>query len=260
MSAMSLVTYECRDHVATITLNRPKARNAINGAMRDDLNAAWNRFRADEDAWVGVLAAEGDVFCAGADLKDPAGAVGTFPGTFWEKPTINSFESGMELFKPTIAAVHGPCVGYGLTGLLFCDFVIASTDAVFRFPEVSLGVPTIVGAIRLPQRVGWANAMELLLTGEPMSAQRAKDIGLVWKLVEPDALQETALAWARTLTKAAPLAQRATKEVAWRSTDMSWIDAVRFGETMRKVAGATEDVAEGLQAWREQRPPQWRGR
>lgn len=257
---MSLVTYELDDHVATITLNRPEARNAINGALRDDLNAAWNRFRDEQDAWVGILTANGEVFCAGADLTDSQGAVGTFPGTFWEKPTINSFESGMELFKPTIAAVHGPCVGYGLTGLLFCDFVIASTDAVFRFPEVTIGVPTIVGAIRLPQRVGWANAMELLLTGEPMTAQRAHEIGLVWKLVEPSELQETARDWARTLTRAAPLAQRATKEVAWRSADMGWIESVRFGETMRKVAGATEDVVEGLSAWREKRPPRWQGR
>ena len=157
----------CDDHIATITLNRPEARNAINGALREDLNAAWNRFRDDEDAWVGILTANGDVFCAGGDLKDGEGSVGTFGGTFWEKPTINSFESGMELFKPTIAAVHGPCVGYGLTGVLFCDFVIATTEASFSYPEVRLGVPTIVGAIRLPQRVGWANAMELLLTGKP---------------------------------------------------------------------------------------------
>ncbi len=257
---MNLVTYELDDHVATITLNRPEARNAINGALRTDLNAAWERFRAEEDAWVGILTANGEVFCAGADLADSQGAVGTFAGTFWEKPTINSFESGMELFKPTIAAVHGPCVGYGLTGLLFCDFVIASTEAVFRFPEVRLGVPTIVGAIRLPHRVGWANAMELLLTGEPMDAQRAKEIGLVWKVVEAADLREAARSWARTLVKAAPLAQRATKEVAWRTGDMSWIDAVRFGETMRKVVGATDDVAEGLRAWREKRPPRWQGR
>lgn len=257
---MSLVTYALDDHVATITLNRPEARNAINGPLRDELNAAWERFRGEQDAWVGILTANGEVFCAGADLTDSQGAVGTFAGTFWEKPTINSFESGMELFKPTIAAVHGPCIGYGLTGLLFCDFVIASTEAVFRFPEVSIGVPTIVGAIRLPQRVGWANAMELLLTGEPITAQRAKEIGLVWKLVEPSELQETARDWARTLTGAAPLAQRATKEVAWRSADMSWIDAVRFGETMRKVAGATEDVTEGLRAWQEKRQPRWQGR
>ncbi|RDH74038.1 enoyl-CoA hydratase/isomerase family protein [Mycolicibacterium moriokaense] len=257
---MSLVTYECKDHVATITLNRPEARNAINGALRQDLNAAWERFRDEEDAWVAILTANGSVFCAGGDLKDGEGSIGTFAGTFWEKPTINSFESGMELFKPTIAAVNGPCVGYGLTGVLFCDFVIASTDAVFSVPEVTIGVPTIVGAIRLPERVGWANAMELLLTGKPMSAERAKEIGLVWKLVEPGDLQAEAQAWARTLTDAAPLAQRATKEVAWRTGDMGWIESVRFGETMRKVAVATEDAAEGIRAWAEKRKPQWRGR
>lgn len=257
---MGFVTYELDDHVATITMDRPEARNAINGALRSDLNAAWDRFRDDEDAWVGILTANGDVHCAGGDLKDSEGVVGTFGGTFWEKPTINSFESGMELFKPTIAAVHGPCIGYGLTGVLFCDFVIASTEASFSYPEVAIGVPTIVGAIRLPQRVGWANAMELLLTGKPMSAQRAKEIGLVWKLVEPDALQQEARAWARTLTEAAPLAQRATKEVAWRSADMGWIESVRFGETMRKVAGATADAAEGPTAWLEKRKPTWRGR
>lgn len=257
---MSLVTYELRDHVATLTLNRPEARNAINGAMRRDLNAAWDRFRDDEDAWVAVLTANGEVFCAGADLVDGEGAVGTFGGTFWEKPTINSFESGMELFKPTIAAVQGPCIGYGLTGILFCDFVIASTDAMFCYPEVALGMPTIVGAIRLPDRIGWANAMEVLLTGQPMSAQRAKETGLVWKLVEPGDLQQTAQEWARVLAAAAPLAQRATKEVAWRTADMGWIEAVRFGEVMRKVAGATRDAGEGLRAWREKRPPVWRGR
>jgi E-phenylitaconyl-CoA hydratase len=257
---MSLVTYELHDHIATITLNRPEARNAINGQLRTDLNAAWTRFRDEEDAWVGVLTANGDVYCAGADLKDGAGSVGTFAGTFWEKPTINSFESGMELFKPTIAAVHGPCIGYGLTGVLFCDFVIASTEATFCFPEVSIGIPTIVGAIRLPQRIGWANAMELLLTGKPVDAQRAKETGLVWKLVEPDQLQEQAQAWARVLTEAAPLAQRATKEVAWRTADMGWIESVRFGEVMRKVAGATDDVAEGMAARREKRTPDWRGR
>ena len=257
---MSLVTYELQDHIATITLNRPEARNAINGALRQDLNAAFDRFRDAEEAWVGILTANGSVYCAGADLKDGEGAVGTFGGTFWEKPTINSFESGMELFKPTIAAVHGPCIGYGLTGVLFCDFVIASTEATFCYPEVSIGVATIVGAIRLPRRVGWASAMELLLTGKPMSAMRAKEVGLVWKLVEPDELQTEARAWARTLTQAAPLAQRATKEVAWRTADMGWIESVRFGETMRKVVGATEDAAEGLRALREKRTTEWQGR
>lgn len=257
---MSLVTYELDGHIATITLNRPEARNAINGEVRRGLNAAWERFRDEEDAWVAILTAAGDVFCAGGDLRDGEGSVGTFAGTFWEKPTINSFESGMELFKPTIAAVNGPCIGYGLTGVLFCDFVIASTTATFAFPEVSIGVPTIVGAIRLPERVRWADAMELLLTGKPVDAKRAKETGLVWRLVEPDDLQAEARSWAVTLTEAAPLAQRATKEVAWRTANMGWIESVRFGETMRKVAAATDDVREGLTAWREKRPPRWRGR
>jgi E-phenylitaconyl-CoA hydratase len=93
-----------------------------------------------------------------------------------------------------------------------------------------------------------------------MSAHRAKEIGLVWKLVEPSQLQEEARAWAKTLTEAAPLAQRATKEVAWRTSDMGWIESVRFGETMRKVVAVTEDVAEGIRAWREKRKPDWHGR
>ncbi|MEM7322495.1 MAG: enoyl-CoA hydratase/isomerase family protein [Actinomycetota bacterium] len=257
---MSPVLYEVRDHIATITMNRPDARNAINGAMRDGLNEAWTNFLEDEDAWVAILTASGDVYCAGADLKDGAGSVGTFGGTFWEKPTINSFESGLELFKPTIAAVNGPCVGYGLTGVLFCDFVIAASNATFSYPEVAIGIPTIVGSIRLPQRIGWANAMELLLTGKPVGVERAKETGLVWRITEPEDLMTEAMAWARTLTEAAPLAQRATKEVAWRSRELGWTEAVRFGETMRKVAGATEDATEGRRAWAEKRKPDWRGR
>ncbi|MEM7275360.1 MAG: enoyl-CoA hydratase/isomerase family protein [Actinomycetota bacterium] len=257
---MPTVLYEVVDHIATITLNRPDARNAINGQMRTELNAAWTAFLEDEDAWVAILTGAGDVFCAGADLKDGAGSAGTFGGTFWEKPTINSFESGLELFKPTIAAVNGPCVGYGLTGVLFCDFVIAAPTATFSYPEVAIGIPTIVGAIRLPQRIGWANAMELLLTGKPVDVERAVETGLVWRVAEDGDVLAAARTWAETLTAAAPLAQRATKEVAWRSRELGWTEAVRFGETMRLVAGATEDAKEGRRAWAEKRPPEWRGR
>ena len=154
------VLYERDGHVATITYNRPHALNAVNGELRQDLNAAWERFRADEEAWVGIVTGAGRAFCVGADLKDGRGSVGEWPGTFWEIPTINSFESGLEIWKPTIAAVPGYCLGYGLTAVLRCDFVIAADDAEFGFPEVRLGVPTIVGAMRLPGRIGWSNAME----------------------------------------------------------------------------------------------------
>ncbi len=101
------VRYERDGHVATITYDRPDALNAINAQMRRDLNAAWERFRDDEDAWVAIVTGAGRAFCAGADLHDGAGAAGAWPGSFWEIPTINSFESGLELWKPTIAAVDG---------------------------------------------------------------------------------------------------------------------------------------------------------
>ena len=181
------ILYEQEGHVVTITYNRPERLNAINGRMREELNAAWLRFRDDTDAWVAILTGAGRAFCAGADIKE-GGSAGTFAGTYWEKPTINSFESGLELFKPTIAAINGPCLGYGVTGVSFCDFVLASEHATFGFPEVRIGVPTIVGAIRMPGRIGWTNAMELLLIGEPVDAARAKEMGLVWKVVPHDDL------------------------------------------------------------------------
>jgi (E)-benzylidenesuccinyl-CoA hydratase len=253
------VLYEKEGHIVTITYHRPERMNAINGQMREELNAAWLRFRDDMDAWVAILTGAGRAFCAGADIRE-GGAAGTFAGTFWEKPTINSFESGLELFKPTIAAINGPCLGYGVTGVLFCDFVLASERATFGFPEVRIGVPTIVGAIRLPQHIGWADAMELLLVGEAVDAMRAKEMGLVWKVVPHDDLMPEARRLAERLCQSAPLAVRATKEVAVRSRTLSWVEAVRFGETMRLVAGSTADAAEGRTAWREKRPPHWQGR
>jgi E-phenylitaconyl-CoA hydratase len=253
------VLYDQDGHVVTITYNRPERRNAINGQMRDELNAAWLRFRDVEDAWVAILTGTGPVFCAGADIRD-GGAAGTFAGTFWEKPTINSFESGLELFKPTIAAINGPCLGYGVTAVSFCDFVIASERATFGFPETRIGVPTIVGAIRMPQRIGWAEAMELLLIGEAVDAMRAKEMGLVWKVVPHDDLMPEARLLADRLCQSAPLAVRATKEVAVRARSLPWVEAVRFGETMRLVAGATADAAEGRAAARDKRPPKWQGK
>jgi E-phenylitaconyl-CoA hydratase len=255
-----LVGYELDGHVATITYNRPQALNAINGPLRRDLNDAFARFRDEEEAWIAIVTGAGRAFCVGADVKDGAGSTGEFAGTFWEKPTTNSFESGWEIFKPVIAAVNGLCLGYGLTLVTWCDFVIASDRAEFGFPEVRLGVPTIVGAIRLPQRINWQYAMELLLTGERIDARRAHEIGLAGWVVEHDRLMEEARRLADRLLAAAPLAARTVKEVAVRSRSLSEVEAIRFGETMRKVAGATEDAREGGLAFREGRPPAWKGR
>lgn len=261
MDAPDLARYHLDGHVATITYNRPERLNAIDGDMRRAINGAFTRFREDDDAWVAIVTGSGRAFCAGADLRSETGdPAGEFPGSFWERPTVNSFESGWEIYKPVIAAVNGPCVGYGLTLVTWCDFVVASERATFAFPEVTLGIPTIVGALRLPARIGWQYAMELLLTGERIDAARAKEIGLAGWVVPHEALLDEARALAARLVRAAPLAQRATKEMAVRGPGMPAVDAIRFGETMRRVARTTEDAAEGAAAARERRAPVWRGR
>jgi enoyl-CoA hydratase/carnithine racemase len=156
--------------------------------------------------------------------------------------------------------VNGHCLGYGLTLVTWCDFVLASDRATFGYPEVRLGIPAIVGAIRLPGRVAWADAMELLLTGETVDAERARQMGLVWRVVAHDDLLGEARALADRLVAGAPLAQRAMKEVAARAADLSALEAIRFGETMRNVVLSTADAAEGLTAASERRAPRWRGR
>ncbi len=253
------VLYERDAHIATITYNRPEALNAINAELRADLNAAWVQFRDDEEAWVAIVTGTGRAFSAGADLRG-GGAGDASKGTFWETPSLTSLENGIEIWKPTIAAVNGYCIGFACTLVAACDFVIASERAEFGFPEVQLGVPTIQGAVRMPKKVGWQNAMELLLLGDRVSAQRAKEMGLAWKVVPHDDLMKEARTLAERLCKPAPLAIRACKEVAARGQEMPWVDAIRFGETMRRVAGATEDAKEGMAASREKRPAIWKAR
>ena len=248
------VLYEREGHIATITYNRPEAMNAINGQLRSDLNNVWLQFRDDEEAWVGIVTGAGRAFSAGADLKDANPATS---GTFWENPSMNSLESGMEVWKPVIAAVNGYCLGFALTLVAACDFVIASEQAQFGFPEVRLGIPTIQGAVRMPARIGWQNAMELLLIGERVDANRAKEMGLAWKVVPHDQLMDEAKALAERLLLSAPLAVRATKEVARRGQELPFVDAIRFGETMRRVTRTTADAKVGPAAFREKQTPEW---
>jgi enoyl-CoA hydratase/carnithine racemase len=254
------VLYSRDEHIATITYHRPEVRNAINAELRDDLNAAWMQFRDDDEAWVAIVTGSGDSFCVGADLRDGGGSAGTFAGSFWEIPTINSFESGLEIWKPTIAAVNGYCLGYGLTAVLACDFVLAADDAQFGFPEVRLGVPTIVGALRLPDRVGMQHALEILLTGDRIDATTAAEIGLALRVVARADLLDEAHHLARRLCQGAPLAVRAVNEMAHRGQGLPWAEAVRFGETMRRVVHTTEDAKEGMAASAERRAPHWQGK
>ncbi len=253
------VLYERDGHVATITYNRPQALNAVNAELRAELNASFAAFRDDDEAWVAIVTGAGRAFCAGADLKQ-GGAGDAEDHSFWEIPGLTSLENGLEIWKPTIAAVNGYALGFGLTLVAACDFVIASERAEFGFPEVRLGVPTIQGAVRMPQRIGWQNAMELLLLGERVDAETAREMGLVRRVVPHDALLKEARALADRLCRSAPLAVRATKEVAKRGSQLPFADAIRLGETMRRVAGATEDAREGMAAAREGREPVWKAR
>jgi len=255
------VLYERDGHVATITYNRPEALNAVNGELRRDLDAAWEQLRTDDEAWVGIVTGAGRAFCAGADLKDPGSAVGHDDHSFWEVPSLTSLEAGKEIWKPVIAAVNGYALGFGLTMVAACDFVLASERAEFGFPEVQLGVPTVQGAVRMPRMIGWQGAMELLLLGDRIGAERAAQLGLVMKVVPHDELMDEARALAdRLVTRCAPLAVRATKEIARRGQEMPWVEAIRFGETMRKVAGATEDAAAFRVASAKGERPEWKAR
>ena len=209
--------------------------------MRRGLNAAFDRFRTEDDAWVAIVTGAGRAFCAGADMRDGAGSAGEFGGTFWEKPTINSFESGWEIFKPVIAAVNGYCLGYGLTLVTWCDFVIASERAEFGFPggrhrrADHRGRDPPPATHQLAVRDG-AAAHGRAHRRRPGQGDRARGLGRAARRADDRGPHARRAAGARR-----PRWPRAaTKEVAVRSQHLTSLDAIRFGETMRRVAAATE--------------------
>jgi len=261
------VRYEAQGRVAVITLDRPEALNTFDRQMHLELHDAWVAFRDDPEIFVAVVTGAGDrAFSAGADVRgwgqpqDESRQHPHGPGRhIWETRYDWDLQGGLEMWKPAICAVNGYCIGEGLTLALACDLRIASERATFAFPEVQIGVPTIAGAIRAPRVIGLGAALELLLVGDRVDAQRAYDMGLVNKVVPHDELIAEAMRWAERLARNAPQAMAATKEVAVRSQAMSFTDALRMGEAMRKLGGSTEDAREGVRAFREKRAPVYRG-
>jgi E-phenylitaconyl-CoA hydratase len=255
------VLYEVNDRIALITLNRPERLNAMSGDMSVALRDAWRRFRDDKDAWVAIITGTGErSFCAGADVKDLNARSGQATAPFVSLDMDPSLESGFDVFKPIIAAVNGYCLGIGLTVALAADFRIAAQHAQFGFPEVAIGVPTIIAAIRTPWVVGQQVALEMLLTGDRFDTDYAYRTGLVNKVVPKERLLDEARALAERLCRNGPLAMKVTKEVLVRGQRMPLSEAWRLGEALRAHARQTEDAREGPRAFVEKRKADFVGR
>jgi enoyl-CoA hydratase len=256
-----MIDYELNNHVAVITINRPEARNAVNGEVATGIEAAIDRLEEDDDAWVGILTGarteKGYIFCAGADLKEISvnpGALMTERGGFGGITT-------RERSKPIIAAVDGPALAGGTEIVLSCDLVVASDTATFGIPEVKRNLVAGAGGLfRLPRKLPRNIAMECALTGDPITAERAASFGLVNQLCAEGEALATAHALAARVTTAAPLAVRESRRIILEATDQP--DEIGWklsGEGMAKMF-ATEDFGEGINAFIEKRDPVWKGR
>ena len=252
-----MIDYETRGHVALITINRPEARNAVNGDVANGIEEAIDRLEADDDVWMGVLTGAGTVFCAGADLKainaGKAGELQTKRGGF-------GGITQRERTKPIIAAVDGPALAGGTEIVLACDLVVASTEASFGIPEVKRSLVAAAGGLfRLPKKLPPNVAMELALTGDPIDAGRAHHFGLVNELVEPGTAVDAALALAARIEANAPLAVRASRQLMLRYEELDVDEGIRESNAAMLELGSTSDFSEGLMAFIEKRPPNWQG-
>jgi enoyl-CoA hydratase len=254
--AGTAILRETRGHVAILTINRPEARNAINGAVGNGLGAAFDEIEHDKNIWVVVLTGAGDkAFSAGMDLKAFASGEGT--GILANKHGFAGI-ARRTFPKPIIAAVNGAALAGGFEIVLSCDLVVAVEHASFGIPEVKRGLLAAGGGlIRLPKRLPMAIALELALTGDPIDAARALHLGLVNRVVPAAALMDEALALAERITANAPGAVRHSKSVMYQSAQVSEEEGWRISEEASRVVFAGPDAREGALAFAEKRPPNW---
>ncbi|WP_018636308.1 crotonase/enoyl-CoA hydratase family protein [Parafrankia elaeagni] len=255
-SLSEVVLLSADQGVLTVTINRPRSRNAVDRATSAALGAAFSLFESREDLTAAVLTGAGGTFSAGMDLKaflrgeDARVAPRGFAGLIWQQPT-----------KPLIAAVEGHCLAGGFEIALACDMIVAAEDARFGLPEVRRGLTANGGGlIRLARRLPTAQAMELVLTGDDISARRAYELGLVNRVVPAGSTLDAALALARRVAANGPLAVTVSKKVLTESTEWPVAEAFSRQEVLVAPVRQSDDAKEGARAFAEKRPPVWHGR
>ena len=267
------IHYEPRDdHVLVITIDRPEAKNSLDLYHFRDLAKAWRDFREDDDLWLAIITGVNQCFMAGADLKTyipqitnlakeiQKGEVTEIDGCRLRDGT-DAVLRNSKLYKPIIAAVDGPCVAGGMEMLGGIDIRIATPNARFGVMEPKQGLFAGGGTtVRLPQQVGFAAAMEFLLTAEPLPAERALQLGLLNEIVAPEELMDRALWWAGRILANGPLAIRATKESVIRGMEVTMKEAYKIESELSQMVFATEDAKEGPKAFAEKRKANWQNR
>ncbi len=255
---MATIDYEVRDRVVLVTLDRPDAHNTVNPAMAAGLEAAIDRYEANDELWAAVLTGRGSVFCAGADLAAVVAGLG--PDLLTERGGFAGL-CRRPRTKPLIAAVDGAALAGGCEMALACDLVVASERAVFGLPDVKRSMIASGGALfRLPRLVGTKVGLEMILTGEPIGAERAYQVGMVNRIVAAGTATEVALALAQRIAANAPLAVQESMAVAAAATEGDESEMWRATAEAASRVARSEDFAEGPRAFVEGRPPRWQGR
>jgi enoyl-CoA hydratase len=254
------ILVEQKGAVTLITLNRPQALNALNSQVLGELVEAFRAYDADPGQRCLVLTGSGDkAFAAGADIKEMADKPAA---DFYLEDFFSGWQSGVVATrKPWIAAVNGFALGGGCELAMMADFIVAADTAQFGQPEIQLGVgPGMGGSQRLTRAIGKAKAMEMCLTGRRMGAEEAERAGLVARIVPAAALLDVTLEVAGTIAGMPPLAAIAVKEMVNTAFELPLAEGIRFERRLFQVLAATEDKAEGMRAFVEKRPGQWKGR
>jgi enoyl-CoA hydratase len=253
---MTPVRAEPDGEVLVVTIDRPEARNAVNLAVAEGIAAALDRLDEDEALRTGILTGAGGTFCAGMDLKAFVAGERPYVG---DRGFAGITQRAAR--KPLIAAVEGWALAGGFEVALSCDLIVAARDARFGIPEVKRGLVAAAGALlRLPRRIPYHLAMELALTGEPIGAERAAELGIVSRLTKPGEALAGAQELAALIARNGPLAIDATKRIVEASADWAADEA---WERQGEIAGpvfTSEDAREGATAFAEKRDPVWRGR